>query len=183
MRKKWFVTLALVLSLALVGLGLAWWTDQLTIAGTVGTGEVDVVFTGAFTDDDGTVNDPSIDPSDPLDPPTYDKNVAMKEAAISEDGKTLTCTITNGYPSYAPTTYFTITNTGTVPVRITAVTVTPPAGGEVEVTVPDLVGEVIDPEASLNGVCYQHVTEAAAENSSYTYTVTIDAIQWNAQPE
>lgn len=183
MRKKWFVTLALVLSLALVGLGLAWWTDTLTIAGSVETGEVDVLFTGAFTDDDGVVNDPLIDPDDPLDPPTYDKNVAMKEAVISEDGKTLTCVITNGYPSYAPTTYFTITNTGTVPVKITGVTVTPPAGGEVQVTVPDLVDEVIDPDDSLDGVCIQHVTEAAAENSTYTYTVTINAVQWNATLE
>lgn len=168
MRKRWLITLAVVACMGLAGLALAWWTDALALNGTVQTGEVNVKFTAASTNDEGN----SIDPD-------QDRNVASKEAQIVDD-KTVQFTITNGYPGYKAEGYATILNAGTIPVKVTAVNVNKPL--EVDVAVSGIaVGDVINPGDSVEITTDQTVTQAAEELSKYTYTVSLEFIQWNAQ--
>jgi predicted ribosomally synthesized peptide with SipW-like signal peptide len=137
MRKIIFVGLALVLALGATGAAYAAWTDQVTITETVSTGEVLVGIADIGTDDDGPHGQPGdrasyFEPN--LDPGwqngervQYRKNVA---SAISTNGDpvrtaageptgfytSVTETIDNGYPSYAPTVTIELANLGTIPV-------------------------------------------------------------------
>jgi len=186
MKKSWLISLALVLALAVAGFSFAAWTEAIDISGTVNTGDIDPVFTAAFTNDDGTVDNEEFDPLDDGTDPGYDKNVASKTASISEDGKTVTCTITNGYPCYSADTFVEITNDGSVPITITGVVVEAPE--QVTVTTAGIEGQTIDPGYSIMGVIHQHVAEQSVEGvdaeelSTYTYTVTITSEQWNTVP-
>jgi len=141
MRKMGLLVMALVMAMGAMGLGYAMWSETLTITGTVNTGEVEASFTGAFTDDDGTVDNVTKDVGDigdvntvydawgedSSDDPTEsaanadrgDKDVAKSTATGS--GLTGTVTITNGYPCYYTTAYFTIENSGTIPLDVLTV--------------------------------------------------------------
>ncbi len=177
MRKSWMISLVLVLALAVAGFSFAAWTEAININGTVNTGDIDPIFTAAFTNDDGVVNDEQLDPGDDGTDPGQDKNVASKTAAISGDQKTVTCTINNGYPGYHADTFVTIKNDGSVPVTITGAVVDAPA--EVTVTTDGIEGQTLDAGASITGVVHQTVNDNAAETDTYNYTVTITAAQWN----
>lgn len=56
--------LILLISLAMVGTGYGLWSKTLFIDGTVNTGQVNVAFTAAFTDDDDVVDDAAKDSQD-----------------------------------------------------------------------------------------------------------------------
>jgi hypothetical protein len=128
----------LVMALALLGVGYGLWSKLLLIDGTINTGEVDAVFYTAFTDDDGTVDDPagvkdagdvgecklygdsSCDPKAyGPEPERYDKDVGECFAEIdSGDPQRLHITVNTGYPSYYCTVWFDILNNGTIPLKI-----------------------------------------------------------------
>ncbi len=163
------LALFLVLSLAAMGVGYALWSETLTINGTVNTGEVDVIFSPVSTDD----------PPGAKDPPGYEKDVAVCEAGLSEDEKSMTVDIDTGYPSYECTVTYDITNTGTIPVKIQSVTVSVPD----ELTYVETgcaVGDQIDPGQSTPPCTLKiHVEQEAGENSAYTFTKTYLLVQWN----
>jgi len=140
------VSLAVVMMLAMLGVGYTLWAKSLYIQGTVNTGTVNAEFVDAFTDDDNMVNDEEKDSGDigrcPLpqvdggpsptscdpaasgrDPkPRYEKDVGQCFAMISADDPQLaTVTLENAYPSYYCTAWFDIHNTGSIPVRVRAV--------------------------------------------------------------
>ena len=89
------------------------------------TGEVNAIWTEAYSNDDGVVNNPEKDADDTgLDPsafwvandtPRYDKDVAVcfVDGAGTQE---LTVIIENAYPCYLPTVIFTVDNIGTIPV-------------------------------------------------------------------
>ena len=54
----------LFIALASVGIGYGLWSKTLFIDGTVNTGQVNVAFTAAFTDDDDVVDDAAKDSQD-----------------------------------------------------------------------------------------------------------------------
>src|SRR3989304_5319431 len=56
--------MVLVIALASLGVGYGLWSRTLLIRGVVNTGDVSSVFRGAFTDDDGKVDDPALDSGD-----------------------------------------------------------------------------------------------------------------------
>lgn len=130
--------MTLVLALAFLGVGYGLWSKLLKIDGTINTGEVDAVFYTAFTDDDGTLDDPagvkdagddgecvlygdsSCDPKEyGPDPERYDKDVGECFAVIdSGDPQKLHITVNTAYPSYYCTVWFDILNNGTIPLMI-----------------------------------------------------------------
>ena len=144
MKKIGLICLSLILALGTLGIAYASWTDQVTIVETVSTGEVLVGIVDLGTDDDGTHGQPG-DPDSyfagNLDPGwqndafyQYDKNVAscvstngalVVDAAGNEVAGyhiSVTETLDNVYPSYAPTINIEIKNLGTIPVILTNIT-------------------------------------------------------------
>jgi hypothetical protein len=140
------VSLAVVMMLAMLGVGYTLWAKSLYIQGTVNTGTVNAEFVDAFTDDDNVVDNPdkdsgdigrcplplvdggpsptSCDPADSgRDPkPRYEKDVAVCRAAIDpDDNQSAEVTLINAYPSYYCTAWFDIHNSGTIPVKVRAV--------------------------------------------------------------
>ena len=88
-------SIALLLALCVTGVGYATWTDEITIDGTANLGYVDVVLSA------GTCSGPEITGS--VSPP-----------------HTLVVTLTDAPPG-TYTCGFTITNTGTIPVKIQSI--------------------------------------------------------------
>ena len=184
----------LIIGLAVMAASYAYWTETLSVSGSVGTGNLDAQFAAAFTDDDGTVNNADKDygdtgndpaecgPSSEEDPiARYDYDVAASSASISEDDPhTATITVSNSYPSYYTTAWFEIQNTGTIPAKIKSVNFAN-VSTELDVSkVVDPTGTTLEPgETAQLGVCV-HVKPDAAEGATYTFSVTVDIEQFNA---
>ena len=144
MKKITLIMMALVLALGLGGVAYASWTDEVVITETVNTGDVLVGIVDVETDDagaPGTPGDPGSYFIGDLDPGVqqgviveYNKNVAQalsvntgaevidRNSAATGFYKSITETINNGYPSYAPTVTIEIKNLGTIPVIMDDVT-------------------------------------------------------------
>ncbi len=155
------LSLALVLSLGITGIGYAAWTDELTIDGTVEIGYVAVVLSP------GDCSRPEITCSVPAP-------------------HTLVVTLTNAPPA-GYDCYFTITNTGTIPVKIQSIDIDPagiPDGVEVfvlgvaEGTQIEQAGVYPD---SLEGM----VGVIVAPNGcvSFSFEVAFSFVQWNLYVE
>ncbi len=171
-------------AIALVGIGYGLWFGTLTVSETVRTGAVDLTFTGGFTDDDGEIDDISLDiedddefnpqvydfwtttsSADPAatgeDPKAhYDKDMARCTTSFDQDSATITTQ--NVYPSYHCTAWLDFMATGNVPVKVKRITVTG-AQGPVNVnpdngtTSLDLSGDGIpDVVLSVDGLVLCH---------------------------
>ena len=143
------VFMLLVSAVAVTGMGYGWWSQTLVISKTVNTGNVDLVYQGASTNDDATTTGGLIDSDDndlmiqifdfwatssSADPsafgpagtstatstPRYDKDVALCEASIVSPD-TATLDEYRVYPSYHCTAWFDIANNGTVPVKVESI--------------------------------------------------------------
>ncbi|TDA67758.1 MAG: hypothetical protein D9V47_09585 [Clostridia bacterium] len=168
MKKSWLLALIVVVSLGVIGVGLAAWTETITIAGSVTTGDINPDFTSASTDDPGTTIDPGTD-----------KNVGMTEVSFSADAATVT--VTNAYPGYHSDVTLTVKNNGSVPIEITDYSIDS-LPDEISLTSSDsglVPGTVIGAGESKSGTFTQTVNDGAAESSNYTYGITITAEQWN----
>ena len=179
----------LIIGLAVMAASYAYWTETLSVSGSVSTGNLDAEFTAAFTDDDETVNNATLDAGDDgkdpkacgPNPARYDYDVAESSAEInSADPHIATITVANSYPDYNTTAWFEIKNTGTIPVKISGVNFAN-VSDKLEVkTVVDPTGTTLEPgETAQLGVCV-HVKPDAAEGASYTFNVTVDVEQFNA---
>lgn len=135
--------MVLLIALTAVGVGYGVWNQSLFILGNVTTGDVSASFLGAFTDDDGKVDDRSLDSADrgdcavnaggnsscdPAeggpDPKTRtDKDVAGCIAGLLPNGATATITNEGVYPGYFCTAWFGLLNDGSLPIRIANATV------------------------------------------------------------
>jgi predicted ribosomally synthesized peptide with SipW-like signal peptide len=182
MKKIIGVFAALMVALAMTGVAFAWWTETLTIQGTISTGELDVEFTNIQSNDSGTSLDPIKVDGQRV---TSGYNVATC-VAVGEDGpdgdgdlSKITVTITNAYPCYYPQVTFKVKNGGTIPAKVASITTTAPP--EVSVVLGGISeGDTIAAGASADCTLDIHVTGAAVENSRYTITVTIGFVQFNA---
>ena len=141
---------AVLVALALVGVGYGLWSKTLYIDGTVRTGTVNARFGAVFTDDDNKVDNAakdvddtgtcplpvgattSCDPSAPgPNPPRYEKDVgqcfafwAAEDPDPDQPGNQgATISIFNAYPSYWCTAWFDIINNGSIPILIHGVTI------------------------------------------------------------
>lgn len=191
MKKLGLLALALVLALGVLGVGFALWSQQLTITGTVNTGEVKVGIVDTGTNDpppDCIVSgDVYIGPVDE----GYTKNVGAIESINGEPKfmkndqqyyHDITYNITNAYPCYTGTGTFDVTNGGTIPVKLRGITVTGDSP-EVTYTFTGLtLDQQIEPCDTVSGQISFHVEQCAAQNANYTITIELDFWQWNEEP-
>jgi hypothetical protein len=183
--------LILVIALAAVGVGYAFWSETLTIQGTVQTGEVDVEFSTYL-------------PVECVDTQTglCEEEPALKDGAANctvewgknntdegDDGSDLlTVTVTGMYPSYHCKVSFDVTSTGNVPVHVKW---PEPTGDIPEYVATDFETCYADSvqlhQGESTGKCTIdiHFTneQAPEENSEpITFGWTILAHQWNEEP-
>lgn len=204
-KKIGFICLALVLALAVVGIGYAHWWDTVYVDTTVKSGHFDIIFTQARS------NDPLIDTT--LDPREagewwlldtlpcwggYRWNKDVGSLEVTGAGTTaLTVTLDKGYPGYYPSIGFTIDNPGTIPAKIESIKIddvdyTCPVNMDfdgdgnvdVEIAITHIdVGQQIDPEdeklGDLDLRIYQEAAMQASECVSGGFVVTIVTTQWN----
>ena len=145
MKRLALLTLALVLALGSMGVAYAAWTDEVTIEGSIATGDLCAEFGTVEIRDphepvnpggdyptglpDWTCNDGFLkDPSSGLRFWPSDKNVGwgVVERIMGQTGeccKTLKVTLHNAYPSYFNEVTFYPENCGTIPWRINHVVV------------------------------------------------------------
>lgn len=151
-RKKTMTLFSLVAMVALLSLGLAYanWTESLTVTGTVRTGDLSVIFRG---DSSGT------------------------NCTVSPNGATLTVDMDGAYPGKKCTVNAVILNNGSVPAKYAGVTLSsvPP-----EITVnftectPEPTNETLDVGQAVRCTGTIGVTEAAHQNSSYSFQVNVN---------
>lgn len=169
MKTKMAALFATVLiALAVVGFTYAYWTETLTIEGSVATGELDVEYTTATCKD---IED--------IDTGTCD--VVLSDGDGDGDMDTATITIGNAYPSYVCDVDLTIHNCGTIPLKVVGVVITNTHPDELEVTLTeDPAGKVLNPSDTLMFDLHIHIEVGAAEKSTYTFSAVVNVIQWNA---
>ena len=122
-------------SLFTIGLAQAAWSLRLRILGTINTGDAAMSFVAAFTNDDGLVDDPNLDPDDTANCPNggrpdsscdpvgqgrgrRNRDVARCSAALETDGLLASVELDQAYPAYHCTAWFVARNTGSLPLRI-----------------------------------------------------------------
>ena len=147
MKKILVLGLVLVLCLSVVGIGYAGWFKNLEIAGTVNTGSVDAIFV------EGTASD------------TDTKDASSITCVVDVNG-VLQVVVDNAYPGITYTNTFSVKSTGSVPLHINSVDVTPPAPG-VNVTI-----DLVDSAGSSTLPIQLHQNDLA----SGTVTVTVDQL-------
>jgi len=128
-----------------------------------------VMFTKAFTNDDGFVNDSQLDPLDNGIDPGYDKRVASCSASVV-DAKTVLVAVTNGYPSYTCRFWTEIKNTGCVSLKRKPPVIHAPS----ELTVREVGGTpctVLKPGARALTSFTVHVEQWAKQSSSYQFFI------------
>ena len=140
-----FLAVGLTIGFAVMSMGFGLWIQQFTVTETVNSGNVDLAFLAAFTDDDGAVDDPALDSQDtgtstPMydgwgitssadpaatgpDPKAhYDKDVA-RCLASTVGQETGAITKEEAYPSYHCTAWYEMENSGTIPVKVRRITI------------------------------------------------------------
>jgi hypothetical protein len=184
-------TVAPILLLALLAVGtlggvMALWWERLTTDVTVETGTLDASLSIHGMGDNE--EDIAADMGEP--DPTV-KDVSNITCTLSEDGKSIEVVIQNAYPSITYWCIVDLTNTGTIPFKIYNVSFSgnltdvadifeflPGDDGQVDIQ----EGTQIHPGDQVVDVLTIHLTNDAAEDSTYTGSVVIEVEQWNEYP-
>jgi hypothetical protein len=170
MSRKSLGLIALVLIIALASLGIAQglWSETLNINGTVQTGTVNVELSmSGWTEDNEPAN----------------KDTATCTGALSDNNNTLTITISNAYPNYiCYVKNMDVHNVGTIPVHVHQPVFTAPA--ELTVELENCYAQDVQLHTNDAAYCNWKITvlQSAAQGSSYTFTGTIFAHQYNEEP-
>lgn len=192
MKKIGLLILALVVALGGLGAGYAMWSDEINIEGRVGTAEVCLTWDPRTTP--GLDN--GVDPRFP-EAPDYVRywNKDVASTTVSGYGTdTLTITINNAYPGYYNDIELEYTNCGTIPVRLHDFVIVPDgftidpdidwrnADGDGEIhleTSCNKEGVQLHPEQRDSCSFIILVTQDAIQDHTYTFTVTLEGVQWN----
>lgn len=173
MKRIGLIALALVLSLGLLGVGLAQWTETLDISGSVATGELDAEFTSCSCSD----SDEDMPNGGEVSCVLSDGDDTEPASQIDDDTDVATITIDNAYPGYWAECTLTIHNNGSIPAKINLVTIDN-SNDEITVTLPtDPASTTIDPSKTVNLVIKVLVNGNAEELATYTFDVTVDVVQ------
>lgn len=199
--------LALALALTLTGAAFAAWTDDLTITGTVTTGELDWEFynpQNPGAEPKLTCEDQGPDPQQSPGQNTEGKDVASTTAVFSDtdadgDYDRMSLTIDNAYPYYYNHCAFWVHCNGNIPLIIervnfvvdNTVVASLTKSGEVQLD----LGGTSDPDISIywgdNFGAQLHycdradmsfdfyVLQEAPQGQSLTFSIEIVGIQWN----
>jgi len=155
-----------IIALIVVGFAYGAWSETLTIEGNVSTGELNV---GIRSDNINC---------------TCSDEMTCSWEGFDEDAdgyyEMIKVNVSNGYPEGKCIVKFDVHNLGTIPAKIKGIGIT---GDTVQVasTLTGLsVGDIIDVGGSKSCTLTLTVTSSANEVSTYSVTVTIDAVQFNA---
>lgn len=120
MKRIGFIALAVILSLGLVGTGLAYWNETLEIGqNTVNTGELKMEFKYPSSDDGPGKND--VKEYKYGSPIRWDVDVGSCQIEVI-DKHTTRVTLSNVYPGYQSRIKLGMWNTGSIPAEIESVT-------------------------------------------------------------
>lgn len=153
--------LVIIGSLFVLGMAQAAWSLRLQILGTINTSDAAMSFAAAFTNDDGLVNDPNLDPGDtgncpiggrpdsscdpvgdgPGPPPRLDRDVARCSAAVEAGALEATVELDQAYPAYHCRAWFAASNTGSLPLRVSSLRLNGSPIAVATPTVSDLNGD------------------------------------------
>lgn len=161
MKKIGLLCLALVLALGTMGAGLAYWTETLTIGGSVATGNLDAEFSSSTFNPDAEIEATCI-----IDPPQH-----------------ATITVDNMYPGGSTTCTLTVDNTGSIPMKIDSVGIVIPSDYETYIQVSETHTMAVIPSLGSGTVSVKismldSVTDG--EGNSYTFDVKVNIVQFNA---
>lgn len=177
------ISLALVIALAGLGAAFAQWTETLHIGTSASTGylQLGLTNTGCF-DNDG-------------DPGVGLISCAQTGGGPGYDFTEFTITVTNAYPGYVGRCTFDIENTGTIPAKICVPGTYAPLLPEwADVDIDQVLNLGVLPRTIYVGQSYPGryieitINESGAgpggvvqcqENYSFSFTITIKAVQWN----
>jgi hypothetical protein len=170
-RVLFAISVLIVAAMVTVGLAYALWSKTLLINGQTQTGKLNVGFESfIISDNEASLPEP--------------KDVGQTTAELIDlDGDgvydKIVVTITNAYPSYEAYVDCIIKNYGTIPAIIQDINVNAPPELTVEINWFIYEGMQIDPGDGVMAEIYVHVLQGASQSSTYTFTGTIDFIQWN----
>jgi len=152
---------ALLVAMLALGLSYALWSTTLTISGTIETGTVSAeIIAGDCYDDEPDEKDVSGICCDVID-------------------GVLFVTVSNAYPCIEYTCEFNVTNTGSIPVKVQSIIISPEEMAD-WVTVNGIsVGDQIEPGETVECSLIVHLTNDADQGETYTFTVEILLVQWN----
>ena len=170
MKKIGLLCLVLVLTLGAIGIGLARWSDTVTIEGSVASGKVCLDFVpNSFMAKDGVTPPPPYVGANPADIDwtcdmdngmanvhKLDKNVGWTIGELEDtdsDGTldTLKVTINNAYPGYEAYADFTVGNVGDYDVQIKSVTIDNPNSEALSMSVTDCYLSLLSQMEMMNG--------------------------------
>ena len=184
MRKMIGIFATLIIALGMSGVAFAHWSETLYINGTVYTGELDAEWSVHSIWDN--------------EPPNKDVS-GMTITPVDSDGDgdndTLNIVISNAYPSIHYYAILDVHNNGSIPLH-TYITIDPGNlpdgttleflgvtmlrnGTQVEFVDPLENGAQIHPCHMAYALLHVHLPQSAAENTTYTFTITVEAVQWN----
>jgi hypothetical protein len=217
LTKGWVLFMLVVMGLGLAGVGYALWSQQLQLEGVVVTDSMEMDYVKQCTDDNERVDCQFVDPlADPLDdgndpegpgpePLRIDKDIAFCTCSIDEvaTNNKIQIHMTDTYPSYWCTTWFSVRNNGTIPVMLdkvilngTEIEVGPlseldadqDGDNDMEVAVSDLVlCEQQDPDGwCAESGCYDdtgnvevHILNGADEAETISFELELIYVNWN----
>jgi len=166
----------LMIALMAVGVSYALWSKTIYIEGTVNTGTFDAIFEGPYTSSATYLlnNIPTPVPPEKL------TGITVTVDTHPPDDEILLVTIDGLYPCITIHIDYFIKNAGTVPWIVNKVTPDITGfPGTVTVTPPDLVGKQVDGGASISADLEVHIDNRAEQSHTYTFSVTIEVVQWN----
>ena len=161
------ISVALLLSFCVMGVGYSLWSDTLTIGGTL---------------EMGTWNDTLVSTICWTDPPNQENtSVACFLLNTSPDLPNPDCMVITIYDAQPAILYncdFRIENIGTIPTIVQSITIT--ASTDLAVTVNGIEkGTPIEPGESVCGTVTALFNDSATWNYDYLFTVTILTEKWN----
>jgi predicted ribosomally synthesized peptide with SipW-like signal peptide len=157
MKKIGFLIIALILVLGTLGVGYAAWSQTLTINGQVSTGTYNIIFSSATA----TADPHSV--------------ATLIGPTIAGGSHSFDVAVGNAYPNFVQVVNFVVKNTGTVPAKLGAVTVTNANTLNYTVAVTGVaLDDILVVDGSQSGVLTITITDTSAQSlSNLVFTVTI----------
>ena len=100
-----------------------------------------------------------------------------------DDDQILLVDITDLYPCITVHIYYMIRNDGSVPWVVNDYQPVIDFPGTVTLTPIDLIGTQVDPGQCIRADLEVHLTNAAEEDSTYSFSIPIRVVQWNEYPQ